>query len=122
MANDAEVSQYVNERTANRRYEDWEPAAEWAQDEDRPTYAWTVEGKVESGTLVEYAEAHRQAHYAGLDVSRHLWDGTDLVLPHISQAEWSEDDYATVTISVDIGETQPGEQLDVAQYRIDGRA
>jgi hypothetical protein len=117
MANDAEVSQYVNERTANRGWQHDEP-----DDEDRPTYAWTVEGDVVSGTLAEYAEAHRQAHYAGLDVSPHVWDGDEIVEPLFNQGPYSEDDYAYVTITVDIGETQPGERLDVAQYRIDGRA
>jgi hypothetical protein len=113
MANDAEVSQYVNERNANRRYEDWEPVAEWAQDQDRPTYAWTIEGEVYAGTLQQYATDHQQAHYNGSAVGDLLWTGEELIRPHIVQTAWDEDDYATVHFTL---------HRDEASYRLDGRA
>jgi hypothetical protein len=107
MANDAEVSQYVNERTANR-----------AAEKEAPTYAWTVEGYVTSGALTQYATDLREAHYAGLAVGDVLWTGEELIRPHVVQGEWGEDDYATGYVTLH----RAGHEPDEASYRIDGRA
>jgi hypothetical protein len=114
MANDAELSQYSSEMANQRRFA--------ADDQDRPRYAWTVAGEVFSGTLDKYAIDLEQAEVYGEEIGRQLWTGTAFVEPSITRSAYDEDDWATVTIVVDVGETQRGEHLDVASYCIDGRS
>jgi hypothetical protein len=90
----------------------WEPFPD-----DRPTYAYLVEGEPSAGTLADWAHAVEQAHYAGLFVSRTVWraeDG-DLVpmVPGARQLPPTGDDYG-VTI-YNVGD-------DIARVRIDLRA
>jgi len=122
MANDAEVSQYVNERNANQgwSHRPW-PYTDVERDEDRPTYAWTVDGRIRSGTLVDYAEDLRQAHYNDANMPPILWlGGQSLIRPSVKTGPWGEDDYATVTVTAPLVEYPYGD--DVATFRIDGRA
>ena len=110
MANDAEVSQYVNERAAMR-----------AAEQDQPTYAWVVEGYVTSGTLTQYATDLRQAHYAGAEVGTTLWTGSGVVFPHTHQSQWDENQRATVRVW--IGHVNGRDNVrDEAFYSLDGAA
>jgi hypothetical protein len=85
---------------------------------DRPRYAWTVDGVVKSGTLVDYATDLNLGDFYGVPVGRELWNGADMTRPVFTQTAFDDDDYAWVHITV------PGQDNDVADYasyRIDGR-
>lgn len=88
---------------------------------ERPTFIYSVEGEPAVGTLVDYANARAQAHYADLAVSSDILvvkhDGVGWIIStHEVVAEstpYDENDYAYLTLKV------LGDEVTV---QIDGRA
>jgi hypothetical protein len=59
---------------------------------DAPTFAWTVEGEIVSGTLDRYAKDLEEAHYVGVTVGDKVWDGRQMLPVTIEHESTSEDD------------------------------
>lgn len=87
------------------------------------TFVYVVEGEPYTGTIGDYARAIEGSHYSGTDVSGTVWfvNGADVLesaTATVTCGSYDEDDYATITVSVEIDKDDPT----WATVRIDGRA
>ncbi|MGW7090056.1 hypothetical protein ACWGH2_42105 [Streptomyces sp. NPDC054871] len=62
-------------------------------EQDDRTFAWTVDGRVQAGTLARFARDYKEGQQMGLDVSCELWDGTTTHTATIERQADTEGDY-----------------------------
>lgn len=87
-------------------------------------FLYDVEGDRCVGTLADYAKALEHAAYSGFEVGP-LFDLHCQPIHVARHGYTTDDDYMVTTLTVDLGVDgvhQPGEVIEEATVRIDGRA
>ena len=82
---------------------------------------YVVEGEPFVGTVGDYAKALEQATYSDITVERTVWvfrggEAAVAVTPSVSVSPYNEDDYATMTVSIEVDGS-----IEMASVRLDGR-